>query len=558
MRTLTLGGVSDLHGGTVDGKPVGEWVAARVSALDAAANVEVLTRTTAVGHFHHNYVLLFERLGDDNPAAPARGRAAPPPVEGARAPIVLATGALERPIPFANNDRPGVMLATAARGFASRYGVSPGAAGVVFTNNDDAYRTALHLKQAGVTIAAIVDSRARATARRWRKRARPGLRIEPGSALTGLVSARGGKEIEAVKVSGYRSTGTRVLSEEKIACDWVAVSGGFNPVVHLWCHNGGKLAWDDRIASYKPGQHHDAIAAAGAASGVFDLKSCIESGYAAGDAGAGKAERTFAVIEASARGGDGADLVRARKRRLPDRQQALHRLPERRDGGRPRTRPARGLHLGRTHQALHHAGRWRPTRARPPISRAGRAVAGDRQIGAGDRHHHVPSSVYAVFVRLDRRAAHEGAVPAGAADAGVRLARGERRDVRAGGPVAARRTATRRPAETKEQAIHREVLAVRRKVGILDASTLGKIEIKGPDAAPSSTGCTRTFSPPCAVGKCRYGLMLNELGFLTDDGVTVRLADDHFLMHTTSGGADRSPRGLRSGCRPNGPTCACS
>jgi sarcosine oxidase subunit alpha len=516
---------------------VGDWIAARAASLAAAANVEVLTRTTAVGHFHHNWVLLFERLGDDDPA----GRRAGAPrhrlwkVRANR--IVLATGAIERPIPFANNDRPGVMLASAARGFASRYGVSPGATGVIFTNNDDAWRTALELKRAGASIAAIVDSRANPAGALIEEARGAGLRIETGSAIAGLVSARGGKDIEAVKVSAYRSGG-RVLAEEKIACDWVGVSGGFNPVVHLWCHNGGKLAWDDRIASYRPGQHHDAIVAAGAASGVFDLASCLDSGYAAGDAGAGKAKRSYASVAVPAEAAmepmwfapasapytagnkhfiDYQNDVTVADLELAQREGYTSVEHTKRyttwsmatDQGKTSNIAGLGVLSQATGKSVPEIG---ITTFRPPYTPFSfGSIAGLHTKG--------------LFLPVRQTPVFDWHVANGATFE----------------PVGQWRRAYCYPkaGETKEQAIHREVLAVRRKVGILDASTLGKIEIRGPDAGTFLDRMYTNVFSTLAAGKCRYGLMLNELGFLTDDGVTVRLADDHFLMHTTSGGADR-------------------
>ncbi len=144
-----FGGVADISGGTLDGKPQAAWIAEKVSALAATENVHLLPRTTVVGHWHHNYLMLFERVADHDPALLREGAPRHRLWKVRAKQVILATGAIERPIAFANNDRPGIMLASAARAMVERYGVSPGVEGIVFTNNDDAYQTALVLKAAG-------------------------------------------------------------------------------------------------------------------------------------------------------------------------------------------------------------------------------------------------------------------------------------------------------------------------------------------------------------------------------------------------------------------------
>ena len=182
--------------------------------------------------------------------------------------VILATGAIERPIAFANNDRPGVMLASAARGMVERYGVSPGASGVVFTNNDDAYQTAIVLKDAGVGVR-VVDSRSRAEGALPNKAREMGIAVDAGSVISAVNTTWGGLNITDVKVASYRKGQGRVIKETKVACDFVAMSGGWNPALHLWCHNGGKIRFDDELQSFRPDRHHDGITAIGAANGTF-------------------------------------------------------------------------------------------------------------------------------------------------------------------------------------------------------------------------------------------------------------------------------------------------
>ncbi len=156
-----FGGLADISGGTIDGMSVAAWTKARTEKLAALENVHVLNRTTVVGHWHHNFLMLFERVADHDPSLLAAGAPRHRLWKVRAGQVILATGSIERPIAFANNDRPGVMLASAARGMVERYGVSPGSSGIVFTNNDDAYQTAIVLKDAGIGVR-VVDSRARA------------------------------------------------------------------------------------------------------------------------------------------------------------------------------------------------------------------------------------------------------------------------------------------------------------------------------------------------------------------------------------------------------------
>ncbi|MGE0242055.1 MAG: FAD-dependent oxidoreductase, partial [Parvibaculaceae bacterium] len=279
-----FGGVVDLSAGAIDGSSPTDWAKSRAQLLAEADNVHVMTRTTAVGHWHHNYVMLFERVADHDPTLLAKGAPRHRLWKVRARQIVLASGAIERPIAFANNDRPGIMLATAARALVERYGVAPGMRGVVFTNNDDAYLTALTLKRAGIGVAAVVDVRPGGGGALAEETRAQGIDILAGHAIAGVEASFGGLSLTGVKVASWRQGQGRVVSERRLPCDFVAMSGGFNPAVNLWCHNGGKLTFDSALQSYKPGKHHDAIRAAGAANGTMDIAGCLTEGYAAGEA----------------------------------------------------------------------------------------------------------------------------------------------------------------------------------------------------------------------------------------------------------------------------------
>ena len=183
----------------------------------------------------------------------------------------MATGALERPIAFANNDRPNIMLASAVRGLIGRYGVVPGSTGVVFTNNDDAYLTAFALKKVGVNVR-VVDSRSRSDGALVKRAIADGIDVQLGSVIGAVEGTLG---VTAVKIAAYRKGQGRVITEKRVECDFIAMSGGWNPALHIWCHNGGKIQFDDALQSFRPKSHTDNIVAVGAANGSMSVAATL-------------------------------------------------------------------------------------------------------------------------------------------------------------------------------------------------------------------------------------------------------------------------------------------
>ncbi|MEP6826705.1 MAG: 2Fe-2S iron-sulfur cluster-binding protein, partial [Aestuariivirga sp.] len=536
-----LGGIADLTAGMINGECVADWLMAVAENLKAMPNVHILNRTTVVGHYHHNYLMAHERVGDHDPTLLSAGSPRQRLWKIRAKHVIMATGALERPIAFANNDRPNLMLASAARALVGRYGVSPGTKGIVFTNNDDAYLTAFALKKAGVEVQ-VVDSRARPDGDLVKRAQDDGIQVSLSSVISAV---EGTQAVKAVKVAAYRKGQGRVITERKVDCDFVAMSGGWNPALHLWAHNGGKIKFDDGLQSFRPDTHTAAITAIGAANGTMSVADTIAEAQAAGEtaakavlkkAKAAKAakievkEPKRAALEslwfAPATGlyNEGnkhfidfqndvtaADLELAQREGYEsvEHTKRYTTFGMATDQGKTSNLNGLGVLAEATGKTIPEIG---VTTFRPPYTPYSfGAIA-----GALTNDLFLPVRRTAVFQwHTDKGATWE--------------------------PVGQWRRAYTYTGvgEDKHQSITREILSVRNKVGLLDASTLGKIEIKGPDAAEFLDRIyTNTFST-LKVGRCRYGLMMNELGFLTDDGVTVRLGEDHFLMHTTSGGADR-------------------
>ena len=241
-QTAHWGGRAPVDGGTVDGKPAAEFVDAALAELRGMKNVVLRDRCMGAGVYDHGYVLAYERISDHAP-----GQAGPRHrLWRLRCKqVVTATGAIERPLSFAGNDIPGVMLASAVRDYAVNYGVSIGDRTVVVTNNDDAYRTAITLKGLGLEVPAIIDARAGGGGALADEARALGIRVETGKAIA---KVKGAKRVEGVAICAQAGEGA-VL--EEIKCDAVAMSGGWSPVVHLWSHCGGKLIWDAAQAHFR-------------------------------------------------------------------------------------------------------------------------------------------------------------------------------------------------------------------------------------------------------------------------------------------------------------------
>jgi len=542
-----FGGTADVAGGTIDGNDQLTWVAETVETLAKADNVHLMTRTMAAGHFHHNWCMLHERVTDHDPALGDQGAPRQRLWRVRAKEILLATGALERPLTFANNDRPGVLLSSAARTFVSRYGVSPGRRGVIFTNNDDAYRSAISLSTAGVSIPRIVDARSNPKGPLVEAARAAGIDIATGSIISNVETRQAGRSISSVKIAPFQQGGRVAGHEDRVECDFVCSSGGWNPVVHLYCHVSGKVQFDDALQSFVPGSNSDPIRPIGAANGTFDLSTLLTEAFGAGaevakralgasakapskrSAPKGKQEEQgpleplwFVPATGSLNEGNkhfidyqndvtAADLELAAREgyRSVEHIKRYTTLGMATDQGKTSNINALGVLTGSLQAPIPQIG---TTTFRPPYTPISfGALTGSRRKGLFQLVRRTPPYAW----HLDHNADFE--------------------------PVGQWRRPYCYPRadEDRHASVNREIMAVRKKVGLLDASTLGKIELKGPDAAAFLDRIyTNTYST-LGIGKARYGLMLNEDGFLMDDGVTVRLAEDHYLMHTTSGGADR-------------------
>lgn len=506
-----LGGGALASSEDIEGQRPTVWLAAMVDKVLTHPGITVLPRTMAFGFYDHGLIGLYERLTDHLPLAARKGpRHRLWKVRAQR--VVLATGAFERPLAFANNDLPGVMLASAAQTYALRYGVACGRDVVVATNNDSAYTAALALDDVGVRVRAIIDSRdfssnaALATAR--------GIRVIHGVAPIRAKGRRAIRAIEFGPVADGRATDT-------IACDALLVSGGWNPVVHFHSQSGGHLIFDDVSQSFLPGTAVQAAISVGAAAGIFDCNRAIAGArnpeaampdmprvgptlvYGDGDAQSAKAWLDF---QNDVTVGD-IQLAARENFRSVEHVKRYTTLGMASDQGKTSNVAGIRVLAGLLDKAPQAVG---TTKFRPPFDPVTIGAFAGRMVGQD-------------LMPLAVPAAHATQVAAGA-----RIEHYGHWDRAAWFPQL---------GEDEHRAVAREVRAVRTGVGLFDASPLGKIEVKGPDAAEFLDRMYVNGIKNLKVGRCRYGLMLSEHGIVYDDGVVARLADDHFLVGTTSGHA---------------------
>ena len=531
-QTAHWGGRAPVDGVEIDGKPAEEWVKIAVETLEKMENVTLRLRTMASGLYDHGYLLAYERVADHTPGD---GRPRHRLWRMRAGHVMTATGAIERPLSFAGNDVPGVMLASAVRDYVANWAVSPGDRTVIVTNNDDAYRTALTLLEAGLSVPAVLDARTEATGALPEAVRARGVRVLTGH---GVAKVKGAKRVTGVSVCMQAGEGAEI---ETIACDAIAMSGGWSPVVHLWSHCGGKLTWDEDHGMFRPDPTRPAtgadgaamVTAIGAANGMLRAADAVADAHMAAGSegtapkavaaeeapmlpvwimpqGAGPALRMkmwldyqndvkVSDVQLAAR--EGYESVEHTKRYTT--------LGMATDQGKLSNINGLAVLSDALHQEIPATG---TTTFRPPYTPISiGAIAGEAR---GE-----------IFQPLRKTPMHDWHEVHGAHWEPV----GQWRR-----PYCYLRT-----GEGTHDAVNREIRAIRNSVGLLDASTLGKIIVKGPDAGRFLDMLYTNMMSTLAVGKCRYGLMCSENGFLSDDGVVVRLSDDTWLCHTTTGGAER-------------------
>ncbi len=517
---------------TVDGRPAAQWADDAIAALATMGNVTLLPRTTVFGYFPHNLLGLVEQVGDYL-GAPGAELPRERLWQVRAREVVIATGAIERPLVFSGNDRPAVMLAGAARTYLNRYGVLVGKRVVLFTADDAAYAAALDLHAAGAAIAGIADLRRDPTGPGISAARQAGLEVMTG---TVVVETHGRKRVRGVRL-GLIDTAGAVQPGKTIPCDTLLMSGGWTPSVHLFSQSRGKLRYDSERQMYLPGVSAQRERSAGGANGKLDLAGVLADGIAAGADASMKAGGVCAPLPVPIVSGDIASAggflgavpgtrlngafvdfqndVKAADIRLAINEgfRSIEHVKRytttgmATDQGKTSNMNALGMAAGMLARPVPEVGLTTFRMPYTPVTFG--AIAGHAR---GD-----------LFDPVRRTPIHRWATAQGAVFEDVGLWKRARYFPQAG--------------EDMRGAVARECSTVRNIAGLLDASTLGKIEIVGPDAVEFMNRLYTNAWTRLAVGRCRYGLMLDEAGFVMDDGVVGRLANDRFYVTTTTGGA---------------------
>ena len=518
----------------IDGKPAWDWLGEQVSALEALG-VRIMTRTTAIGYYHQNMIGLCQIL-TDHQREPTQGMPRERLWRVRAGHVVLAQGALEKPLVFDGNDRPGVMLAGAAQTYLNRYGIRVGDRAVVATCHDSGWQAAFDLADAGTTIEAIVDTRSAPSDDLLSAARERGITVLPGHSVTGT---KGRLRIHSVRVNPIKDNS--VGQARMLACDCLLMSGGWTPSLHLFSHTRGALAWDETRETFLPDCKTEACQIAGAGRGLWGIAPALNDGAEMGAAAAralGKEAATTTYAVSQDRPGSGASHKELPTDRKPGKARAFV------DFQNDVTAKDLRLAVREGMRSIEHVKRYTTNGMATDQGKMsninGLNIASDalgkRQPEVGLTTFRPPytPTTFGAFAGYHRGAhfdiTRKTPIDGWAEENGAVFE-----------PVSLWRRARYFPApgEEMDAAVARECRTTRASLGIFDASTLGKIEVVGPDAVAFMN---RMYTNPwtkLAPGRARYGLLLGEDGYIRDDGVIGRLSDDRFHVTTTTGGAPR-------------------
>jgi sarcosine oxidase, subunit alpha len=519
----------------IDGIPAGDWLAKSLAALAREPRVILLPRTTAFGYFPHNHVALNQKL-TDHLENPANGSVRERLWQIRAKQVLIAAGAIERPLVFPGNDLPGILLASAGRTYLNRYGVRVGDRVAVVTSHDAAYQTAFELQDAGSEIAVIAEIRSAVEPALLEAARGRGIRVQLSSTVLGTAG-----KLRVTGITLGTTGGADVQPGAVLGCDAVLMSGGYTPSVHLHSQSRGKLDWNETLAAFVPGQPAEATLSAGSCRGVFGLEAALNDGASQG----------AAAVRAMARPSS-APGYRARESALLSGG-FLGALPQ--PGGKTGkkafvdwqndvTTRDLALAIREGFVSVEHVKRYTTNGMATDQGKTsnmnalafvaaslGRPIPECGLTTFRMPYTPVTFGSFAGYSRGDlfdpirRTAIHDWAKERAAVFEDVGNWKRARYFPRGG--------------EDMHAAVNRECVAVRHGCGIFDASTLGKIEVVGRDAATFLERLYVNSWSNLKVGRSRYGILCREDGFVYDDGVIARLAEDRFHVTTTTGGAAR-------------------
>lgn len=533
---LDFGGQLNGRRDEISGKPAMEWVAKIKAELAAMPEVTLLPNTVVASYYDHNMLVLNQKTGENMiEAGPEKHTPRQRMWKVWAKQVVLATGSIERPLVFGNNDLPGVMLAGSVQTYINQYGVLPGKNAVIFTNNDTAYQAVADMHDAGMRISAVVDNRLDVgeIADDVRHRGIPVFNNHV------VYEATGGKHIKSVKIMALNDAGDHLSGGViSINCDLLCMAGGWTPSVHLFSQARGKLRWDADLTTFVPDVSFQQERSAGACKAVWGLSDCLKDGAKAGADAARHAGFKGTKAASAPKAENGADITGLRSmwriplpphthiKRFVDFQDDVASTDielAAREGYRSVEHTKRyttlgmGTDQGKTSningmailseeldKTVPEVGH---TTFRPPFT--GLTMGAITGVERG--HHFSPHR------RTQLQSWHE--------EKGA--------EFNSAG-MWSRPAYYLKPGESMWDAIYRETKHVRKDVGIFEVSPLGKIDVQGKDAAEFLNRCYINGFGKLPVGKARYGVMLREDGMIFDDGTTSRLSENHFMMTTTT------------------------
>lgn len=519
----------------IDGAAAWSWLENTMAELRSLSNVRLMSRTTAIGYYHQNMVGLCQKLTDHLAELPEHAPRERMWRVRARQ-VILAQGAIERPLVFDGNDRPGVMLAGAAQTYLNRFGVPVGDNVAIVTSHDSAWYAAFDLIDSGARVAALVDTRAQISSALLEAAASRKIEVLSGHTVTGT---KGRLRVASVRVNPV--VDGKVGAGREISCDALLMCGGWTPSLHLFSHTKGTLHWDENAEVFLPGEQSEACHIAGAGRGLWGIGKVLDDGSNAGVAAAGAAgfnaeAATFPV--ANDRDGVGVTHTELPTDRSPAKAKAFI------DYQNDVTAKDIRLAVREGFRSIEHVKRYTTNGMATDQGKLsnmnGLMIASDAvgkpapKVGLTTFRPPYTPTTFGAFAGYHRGThfdvTRKTPIDSWAEENGAAFE-----------PVALWRRAWYFPksGEGMHKAVARECKATRESLGIFDASTLGKIEVMGPDAVEFMNRMYTNAWTKLAPGRCRYGLMLGEDGYIMDDGVIGRLGEDKFHVTTTSGGAAR-------------------
>jgi sarcosine oxidase, subunit alpha len=544
FKTLLLDEKSNIGGTTIyqksnefkiDDKISSNWLNNEIQELKKLNNLEVKTRTSVAAYHGYNYLLARENLTDHLNNAEKQNKVRQRLLKIRAKKVIIATGSLERPLIFNNNDRPGIMLSSAIKKYADYYGVICGKKNVLFTNNDTAYETAISLTKKRIKVQAIIDIRESANSSIVKEAENLGIKIFWSHTV---VDTQGYKKLKQISVMELSKNGQSTIGQKtNINCDCLGLSGGWTPAVHLFTQSGGKLKFRDKDQVFIPDKYQSEQINIGSCNGEFELDDLIKNSIKniKNFLNINKTEYENLSITCSKETIKKniwllpSDKVTGKTKPFVDYQNDATAKDIKlalREGFRSIEHVKRytttGMGTDQGKLGNMHAlgiisetcgvkmGELGTTTFRPPYTPLTFGTIVGRNVGEYfDAFRRTPINDW----HVENKAEFEN--------------------------VGQWKRAWYYPKynETMYDAVQRESLAARESAGILDASTLGKIDIQGTDASEFLNRIYTNAWSKLGIGKCRYGLMLNEDGMVYDDGVTTRLGENHYIMTTTTGGA---------------------